>query len=78
MSPSVALPESALCSVASVRISVDLPAPFGPSRPNIPFGTSSETPSSARTPLGYVLQSPEMARIEEVTAALGRRRCRGL
>jgi hypothetical protein len=43
-------PASASCSVAIVRISVDLPAPFGPSRPNMPFGMSSVTESSARTP----------------------------
>ena len=43
--------ESALCSVASVRISVDLPAPLGPSRPNMPGATMSDTRSSACTPL---------------------------
>jgi hypothetical protein len=48
---SSALPASASCSVARVRISVDLPAPFGPSRPNMPVGIVSETRSSARTPL---------------------------
>ena len=32
------VPPSASCSVARVRISVDLPAPFGPSSPNIPCG----------------------------------------
>ena len=37
------VPASASCSVASVRISVDLPAPFGPSRPNMPVGIVSET-----------------------------------
>ena len=47
MSSSVALPSSALWSVASVRISVDLPAPFGPSSPNMPAGIVSETSSSA-------------------------------
>jgi hypothetical protein len=30
------LPASASCGVASVRMSVDLPAPFGPRRPNMP------------------------------------------
>jgi hypothetical protein len=34
---------------------VDLPAPFGPSNPNIPGGISREIPRSARTPPGYVL-----------------------
>ena len=52
MSPSAIEPESASCSVAMVRISVDLPAPFGPSRPNMPVGIVSETSCSALTPLG--------------------------
>ena len=46
------LPEVGICSVAMQRISVDLPAPFGPSNPNMPGGTSSETESSARVPFG--------------------------
>jgi hypothetical protein len=29
-----------------------LPAPFGPSRPNIPHGISRLTSTSARTPFG--------------------------
>ncbi len=40
---SVALPLSASCKVARVRISEDLPAPFGPSRPNMPRGMSRLT-----------------------------------
>ncbi len=32
------VPASGSCNVASVRISVDLPAPFGPSSPNMPVG----------------------------------------
>ena len=51
MSPSVAVPASAPCSVASVRISVDLPAPFGPRSPNMPGGIDSDTRSRAWTPL---------------------------
>ena len=43
-----------------VRIRVDLPAPLGPSRPNMPVGTVSETSLSAWTPLGYVFDSPRM------------------
>src|SRR4051812_50011822 len=43
-----------------VRISVDLPAPFGPSRPNMPVGIVSETSCSALTPFGYVLDRPSM------------------
>ena len=35
-----------------VRISVDFPAPLGPSRPNIPGPIVSDTLLSARTPLG--------------------------
>jgi hypothetical protein len=38
-------------SVATVRISVDLPAPLGPSSPNMPRGMDSVTWSSARVPL---------------------------
>jgi hypothetical protein len=34
-----------------VRISVDLPAPLGPSNPNMPVGMSSDTSRSAWTPL---------------------------
>ena len=33
----------------NTRISVVLPAPLGPRRPNIPVGISSETPCSAAT-----------------------------
>ena len=47
-----ALPLSASCSVASVRMSVDLPAPFGPSSPNMPCGMDSETSCNACVPLG--------------------------
>ena len=51
ISPKAADPLSGACSVARVRISVDLPAPLGPSKPNMPLGMSSVTPSMARTPL---------------------------
>src|SRR5690349_20567884 len=44
-----------------VRISEDLPAPFGPSSPNMPAGTSSETSSKARTPLAYVFDKLRIA-----------------
>src|SRR6266700_1283490 len=43
-----------------VRISVDLPAPFGPSNPYIPGGMVRETLSKARTPLGYDLDKPSI------------------
>ena len=45
-------PASGCCSVATVRMSDDLPAPFGPSSPNIPGGIDSATSSRARTPFG--------------------------
>jgi hypothetical protein len=47
MPSKVTVPLSGSCSVAIVRISEDLPAPFGPSRPNMPGGTSSETSRNA-------------------------------
>ena len=46
------MPASGSCSVAIVRIRVDLPAPFGPSSPNMPGGIVSVTSFSACTPLG--------------------------
>src|SRR5688572_7149076 len=36
-----------------MRMKVDLPAPFGPSKPNIPWPMSSDTPCSAVTGPGY-------------------------
>ena len=51
MSPSVIVPVSGSCSVAMMRISVDLPAPFGPSSPYIPAGIVRVTSFSACTPL---------------------------
>ena len=50
--PSVIRPLSGSCSVAIVRISVLLPAPFVPSSPNMPVGIRSDTSCSARTPFG--------------------------
>src|SRR3954453_5781631 len=61
-SPSVMEPKSGSCSVAIVRMSVDLPAPLGPRRPYIPRGMSRLTLRNARTPLVYVLETPRMAR----------------
>jgi len=46
------VPESGSSRVARIFINVDLPAPFGPSNPNIPGGTSRLTSRSARTPRG--------------------------
>ena len=51
MSPRWMVPLSGSCSVASMRISVDFPAPFGPSSPYMPGGIVSVTPLSACTPL---------------------------
>src|SRR5688500_9265961 len=53
-------PELGICSAATQRISVNLPAPFGPSRPNMPRGTSSVTDSRARVPFGYTCVSCSM------------------
>src|SRR4051812_10783596 len=51
-----AVPESACDSVVRIFTAVVFPAPFGPSRPNtVPSGTENVSPSSARTPPGYVL-----------------------
>ena len=49
-SPKRIVPSVGVCSVAIVRISVDLPAPFGPSRPYMPRGIDSVTWSRARVP----------------------------
>src|SRR5205085_2330057 len=59
-------------------MSVDLPAPFGPSRPNIPGGISSETLRNARTPFAYVFESSLIESIRspgsrDATMASGRR-----
>src|SRR5262245_15455703 len=62
MSSSRTVPESGCCSVATVRMSVDLPAPFGPSKPNMPAGMSRDTSFSARTPFEYVLERCAMER----------------
>ena len=51
-SPSPTLPVSGSCSVATMRISVLLPAPLGPRSPNMPVGIRSDTSCSARTPFG--------------------------
>src|SRR5579871_2269414 len=51
-------PESGSCSVATVRISVLLPAPLGPTSPNILLPIDSERFFSAFTPSGYVFESP--------------------
>ncbi len=45
-------PESGSCSVATVRISELLPAPLGPTRPNMLLPMESERFLSAFTPFG--------------------------
>src|SRR5689334_18003524 len=62
MSPRRTEPVSGSWSVASVRIRVDLPAPLGPSRPNIPGPTVRVTSRSAWTPLGYLFERFSMTR----------------
>src|SRR6202162_2703222 len=56
MSPSMTRPLSGSCKVASVRMRVDLPAPFGPSSPYMPAGMVRETLLSALTPFWYVFE----------------------
>src|SRR6185312_12492011 len=60
MSPSLMLPSSGSCSVAMVRINVDLPAPFGPRRPNRPRGMSRLTALRATVPFEYVFERPSI------------------
>ncbi len=55
------VPAVGLVIVASTRISVDLPAPFGPSSPSTPGPRSSPTPSSAVTPSRYRFANPEIS-----------------
>src|SRR5204862_523046 len=53
-----ALPEVGSIVVVSIPTVVDLPAPFGPSRPNTsPAATSKSMPFTASTQPGYVLLS---------------------
>ena len=59
--PSSISPASGRCAPASTLISVDLPAPFCPSRQcTSPARTSRSTPSSARTP-GNVFTMPRIS-----------------
>src|SRR5271165_1279581 len=52
------VPLSGSCRVATVRMRVDFPAPFGPSRPNILLPMLRERFLRAFTPFGYVFDSP--------------------
>ena len=49
------MPEVASSTPARIRISVVLPAPLGPSRPNIPLGTSRSIPDQGRDRAGIDL-----------------------
>ena len=44
--------------MATVRMSELLPAPFGPTKPNMLLPMDRERFLSALTPFGYVLESP--------------------
>jgi hypothetical protein len=55
---------------ATMLMSVLLPAPLGPSRPNIPVGISRSTPLSAQTGPGWIFTSPRMDRPAAVMAGL--------
>jgi hypothetical protein len=57
--PSRADPPDGFTIVVSIPIVVDLPAPFGPSRPKTsPCATSKSIPFTASTPPGYVFRNP--------------------
>src|SRR5690606_20288691 len=60
---SVTLPLSKPSSPARIAISVDLPAPLGPNRPNTPWSTSNEKSDSAMRPVGYTLVTRAMESI---------------
>src|SRR5262249_48241809 len=64
-----------------MRISVDLPAPLGPSSPSIPRSTSKETPESGVTGPGYTFTRSRTASIvgsDERDADAGRRILQGV
>src|SRR5262245_48088631 len=65
---SVTCPEVASSRPARIFISVDLPAPLGPSRPNIPGGTSRLTPCSAVTGPGYTFTRSRMVSMRSLLA----------
>src|SRR5687767_7197174 len=56
----VTCPSVGRVMVARMRMSVDLPAPFGPSRPSTPGPSSSEKSSRPRTPPLYVFPTCSM------------------
>src|SRR5271167_3307781 len=60
-------PESGSCRVATVRIRELLPAPFGPTRPNILLPMESERLLIALTPLGYVLERPVIVKAKRLS-----------
>src|SRR5213594_1536478 len=61
----IAAPDVGGSSVVSMRMSVDLPAPFGPSRAKIsPCSTEKETPSTAvKSPKRFVIWLTSMSLI---------------
>src|SRR5438046_7311990 len=63
----VAVPDVAGSSVVSIRMSVDLPAPFGPSSAKIsPCSTEKEMPSTAvKSPKRFVIWSTSISLMEE-------------
>src|SRR5438552_2374354 len=62
----VAVPDVAGSSVVSIRMSVDLPAPFGPSSAKIsPCSTEKEIPSTAvKSPKRFVIWSTSISLME--------------
>src|SRR5262249_49919883 len=65
-----ALPPVGATVPLSIPTVVDLPAPLGPSRPNIsPGATSKSTALTASTPPGYVLLSPRASMAGRALAA---------
>ena len=55
-------PESGSWRVAMVRMRKLLPAPLGPTRPNMLLPMESDKLLIALTPFGYVLERPTMVR----------------
>src|SRR5262249_40452717 len=74
----VAVPEVAGSSVVSIRMSVDLPAPFGPSSAKIsPCSTEKEIPSTAvKSPKRFVIWSTSISLMVSTLSLLGEGRVR--
>src|SRR4051795_11025470 len=67
-----AVPSSGSISVASIRIVVVLPAPFGPRNPyTVPVGTARSTPQTARvSPNDFARPDASIARGERESKAV--------